>query len=128
VQVLALVPLHHPAEVHRVRVENLASRRRQVRIFSFVEFCLWNAVDDANNLQRNLSTGEVDIDGSTIYHLTEYRERRNHYAFYHVNAPVAGFDTDRERFLGLYNGMGEPRAVQEGEPGNSTSSGWETIA
>ncbi len=128
VQVLALVPLDHPVEVHRVRIDNLASRERRVRLFSFLEFCLWNAVDDANNLQRNLSTGEVEIDGSTIYHLTEYRERRNHYAFYHANAPLAGFDTDRERFLGLYNGMGEPRAVQEGEPGNSQASGWAPIA
>jgi cellobiose phosphorylase len=128
VQVLALVPLRHPAEVHRVRIENLAPRGRKIRLFSFLEFCLWNAVDDANNLQRNLSTGEVEIEGSTIYHLTEYRERRDHYAFYHVNAPLAGFDTDRESFLGLYNDMGEPRVVEEGKPGNSVASGWAPVA
>ena len=55
---------------------------------------------------------------STIYHKTEYRERRNHYAFYTVNAPVAGFDTDRESFLGLYNGFGEQQVVSEGKSRN----------
>ena len=50
----------------------------------------------------NFSTGEVEVHGSAIYHKTEYRERRNHYALYAVNAPIDGFDTDqmciRDRF------------------------------
>ena len=74
------------------------------------------------NYQRNFSCGEVEIEGSTIYHKTEYRERRNHFAFYHVNAPVAGFDTDRETFVGLYNGLGEPQVVAKGESSNSVAA------
>src|SRR5438477_113929 len=83
--------------------------------FSFLEWCLWNAQDDATNYQRNLSTGEVEIenDGQTLYHKTEYRERRDHYAFSHVSAPVAGFDTDRESFVGTWNGLGDPRVPLE---------------
>jgi cellobiose phosphorylase len=80
------------------------------------------------NFQRNFSTGEVEIDGSTIYHKTEYKERRNHYAFYHVNAPIDGFDTDRESFLGLYNGFDEPQVVLEGKPRNTVAHGWSPIA
>jgi hypothetical protein len=95
-----------------------------VKLFSFIEFCLWNAQDDGTNFQRNFSTGEVEVVGSTLYHKTEYRERRNHYAFYHVNAKVAGFDTDRETFLGLYNGFSEPDVVARGKSGNSVASGW----
>src|SRR5260221_7571384 len=79
------------------------------------------------NLQRNYSTGEVELDGSTIYHKTEYRERRDHFAFYTVNAPIAGFDTDRESFLGLYNGMNEPQVIAEGRSRNSVASGWSPI-
>ena len=79
-------------------------------VFSLTEFCLWNALDDMTNFQRNLSTGEVEVEGSAIYHVTEYRERRNHYAFYSVNAPVAGFDTDRESFTGRYDGVRETRS------------------
>lgn len=75
---------------------------KNINLFSFVEFCLWNAQDDMLNYQRNLNTGEVEIDGNTIYHKTEYRERRNHYAFYSVNTQISGFDTDRDTFLGAF--------------------------
>ena len=101
-EVLYFVPLGTNAEVHRVTLTNRSKKKKSVKLFSFVEFCLWNASDDQTNYQRNLSIGEVEVEGSTIYHKTEYRERRNHYAFYTVNAKVKGFDTDRESFLGLY--------------------------
>ena len=114
--------------MHRVTLENQGSTKKTLKLFSFVEFCLWNAHDDTTNYQRNFSTGEVEVDGSTVYHKTEYRERRNHYAFYHVNQKVAGFDTDREAFFGLYNGMGEPDAVAAGKSTNSVASGWSPIA
>src|SRR5262245_10380865 len=128
VEELFFVPLGRDCEVHQVTLKNEGSSARRVTLFSFVEFCLWNAHDDQTNYQRNLSTGEVEIDGGTIYHKTEYRERRNHFAFYSVNAPVAGFDTDRATFLGLYNGFHEPEAVQEGKSRNSVASGWSPIA
>jgi cellobiose phosphorylase len=93
-----------------------------------IEWCLWNAEDDQNNLQRNLSTGEVEIQGSTLYHKTEYKERRNHYAFYHVNTPVQGYDTDRESFIGLYNEFSNPQVVTEGKSRNTEAHGWSPIA
>ena len=113
--------------MHRVTLKNTSKAAKSVKLFSFVEFCLWDAWDDQTNYQRNLSIGEVEVDGSTIYHKTEYRERRNHYAVYSVNAPVAGFDTDRESFLGLWNGFGEPQVVAEGKSRNSVASGWSPI-
>jgi cellobiose phosphorylase len=128
VEELFFIPLDRECEVHQVTLKNEGSSARKVTLFSFVEFCLWNAQDDQTNYQRNLNTGEVEVDGSTIYHKTEYRERRNHFAFYHVNAPVAGFDTDRATFLGLYNGFHEPEAVQDGKSRNSVASGWSPIA
>jgi cellobiose phosphorylase len=127
-ELLYLVPLGTNAEIHQVTLRNEGKARKKLRLFSMVEFCLWNAWDDQTNFQRNWSTGEVEIDGSTLYHKTEYRERRDHYAFYHVNAPLAGFDTDRESFFGLYNGMHEPQVVVSGEPRNSVASGWQPIA
>ena len=123
-ELLYLVPRGFNAEVHQVTLRNKSKEKRSIKLFSFVEFCLWNAHDDATNLQRNLSTGEVEVVGSTIYHKTEYRERRNHFAFYHVNAPVAGFDTDRESFVGLYNHLGEPDVVRSGASKNTVAHGW----
>jgi cellobiose phosphorylase len=125
---LAFVPMGANCEVLHLTVENGSTRPRRMKLFSFVEFCLWNALDDMTNFQRNLNTGEVEVDGQTIYHVTEYRERRNHFAFFHVNHPVVGFDTDRDTFVGLYNGLHEPSAVIEGCPRNSIASGWSPIA
>ncbi len=127
-ELLFFVPLDTHAEVTKLTLTNISDCRKTFMLFSFQEWCLWNAATDMENFQRNFSTGEVEIDGSTIYHKTEYKERRNHYAFYHVNAPIDGFDTDRESFLGLYNGFDEPQAVTEGHPRNSEAHGWSPIA
>ncbi len=126
-EALFLVPLATTAEVHRVRLTNTGITAKSLRLFSFVEFNLWNALDDQTNYQRNLSLAEVEVVGSDIFHTTEYRERRNHYAVHSVNAPVAGFDTDRETFVGLYDGWNAPRAVVEGRCRNSIASGWAPI-
>ncbi|MCA1294296.1 glycosyl transferase [Paenibacillus sp. alder61] len=124
---LAFIPLGYNGEVHRLTVKNTSAAAKTVSLFSFAEFCLWNAQDDMTNFQRNLSTGEVEVKDSVIYHKTEYRERRNHYAFYSVNRAIDGFDTDRESFVGLYNGLHEPQAVVQGKANNSVASGWSPI-
>ena len=124
----SFVPMGVDAEVHQVSLKNESDGPKDVILNSFVEFCLWNAQDDLLNFQRNFSTGEVEIEGSVIYHKTEYRERRNHYAFYAVNTPIDGFDTDMETFLGLYNGFENPQAVMTGKMGNSVASGWQPMA
>ena len=125
---LFFVPLGEHAEVTKLTLTNKTARAKSFKLFSFMEWCLWNAATDMENFQRNFSTGEVEVDGSVIYHKTEYKERRNHYAFYSVNVPVQGFDTDRETFIGLYNGFDEPDAVLEGRPRNSVAHGWSPVA
>jgi len=122
-----LVPRGETAVVTRLVLENHSDKIKAVDVYSFVEFCLWNAMDDSTNFQRNYSTGEVEVHGSAIYHKTEYRERRNHYALYAVNAPIEGFDTDREQFIGMYNGFDRPDAVAENRSRNSIASGWAPI-
>ena len=126
--VLFFVPLHTWAEVQKLTLTNNSNEVKRLKLFSFAEWCLWNAATDMENFQRNFSTGEVEIEDSVIYHKTEYRERRNHYAFYGVNVPIQGFDTDRETFVGLYNEFANPDAVIEGRPRNSHAHGWSPIA
>ncbi|HOP94439.1 MAG TPA: glycosyl transferase [Dictyoglomaceae bacterium] len=128
VETLFFVPLKFNGEIHKVTIKNNSNRKRNIKLFSFIEWCLWNAWDDQTNFQRNFSTGEVEIAGSVIYHKTEYRERRNHYAFYSVNVPIQGFDTDRDAFIGMYNGFESPRAVVEGKAFNSIADGWAPVA
>jgi|BioPla2DNA2_1021312.scaffolds.fasta_scaffold05809_6 cellobiose phosphorylase len=122
------VPLNTNAEIHKVVVKNTSNKARQFKLFSFVEWCLWNALDDMTNFQRNYNTGEVEIKGSVIYHKTEYKERRDHYAFFSVNSPICGFDSDRESFLGTYNGFDNPQVVFAGQSKNSVADGWHPVA
>ncbi|MBE6019458.1 MAG: glycosyl transferase [Clostridiales bacterium] len=121
------VPLHENCELTRVTLMNSSAETKEIDLYSYIEFCLWNAQDDASNFQRNFSIGEVEVKGSTIYHKTEYRERRNHYAVFHVNKDVCGFDTSRDEFVGLYNGAGGPRAVMAGVSYNSIAHGWAPV-
>ena len=125
--VTAFVPIGYNCEVNKLTLTNESTSVKEFSVFSYVEFCLWNAMDDMTNFQRNFSIGEVEVDGSVIIHKTEYRERRNHYAIFGVNAPVDGFDTDRESFLGAYRGYDNPEAVEKGESANSMASGWAPV-
>ena len=126
-ELTAFVPVHDPCEINRLIIRNAGTSPRHLDIFSFVEFCLWNAADDSSNFQRNFSTGEVEVEGSTIYHKTEYRERRNHYAVYSVNKKIVGFDTSRDAFIGLYNGFSNPESVSAGKSRNSIAHGWAPV-
>ncbi len=125
---LFFVPQDTWAEIQKVTLKNNTSETKKIKFFSFLEWALWNASTDMENFQRNFSTGEVEVDGSVIYHKTEYKERRDHYAYYSVNQAVSGFDTDRESFMGLYNGFEEPEVVFNGQPTNSVAHGWSPIA
>ncbi len=132
VSTVFFVPLGEDAEVQRISVTNTSDAPKVVTLFSFVEFCLWNAHDDQTNYQRNLSIGEVEIEtdgphGSAIYHRTEYRERRDHYAVFAINTHADGFDTDRDTFVGPFNGLGEAAVPRAGRSADSVASGWYPI-
>ena len=125
---LTFVPLEDSCEINQLTLTNNSEREKTIQLFSYLEWCLWNADDDMKNFQRNFSTGEVEIEGSILYHKTEYRERRNHYALFSVNTPITAFETDRDSFLGPYRSNQNPSAVEKGQLSNSVASGWSPIA
>lgn len=129
--VTTFVPIGSSCVLTRLSFKNNSDAIKHFSVYSYVEFCLWNAVDDLNNFQRNLSTGEVEIESykssSCIYHKTEYRERRNHYALYAMNTSCDGFDTARDSFLGTYGTPAKPEAVKRGISNNSMADGWSPI-
>ena len=127
-EALSFVPMNDNCEITKLTLSNSSTNQKDFDIFSYVEWCLWNADDDMKNFQRLLSCGEVEVEGSTIYHKTEYRERRNHYAIYSVNAPIVGFDTIRDDFLGAYRSAENPEVVENGSCKNTMASGWSPIA
>jgi cellobiose phosphorylase len=123
-ETLYFVPPGETLEVWRLSVRNERPAPADLSVFSSAEFCLWDAQDDATNFQRNYSTGEVEVADGVIYHKTEYRERRNHFAYFACSEPLAGFDTQREAFLGPYRGWDRPLAVERGESSQSVAHGW----
>ena len=127
-EVTFFVPQDYDGEVQQVVLTNEGKESKSFSLFSFAEWCLWDAQDDSNNFQRNFSTGRVEVKDSVIYHKTEYRDRRNHYAFYSVNDTIDGYDTDRDSFIGLYNGFNNPEAVVNNQATNSFADGWAPIA
>jgi cellobiose phosphorylase len=127
VETLYFVPLGERLEVWRATVTNERAERARLSLFSSIEFCLWDAQDDSTNFQRNYSIGEVEVVDGVIYHKTEYRERRDHFAFFACSEPLAGFDTQRDAFLGPYRGWDRPIAVERGESADSIAHGWQPI-
>ncbi|MBN2146319.1 MAG: glycosyl transferase [Anaerolineales bacterium] len=126
-KVCYFVPLDDTLEIWQLEITNLRQQTAHMAVFSLVEFCLWDAWDDFTNYQRNLNTGEVEVENGVIYHKTEYRERRDHYAYFACSEPLEGFDTQREAFLGAYRGFDNPLAVERGAAFNSIAHGWSPI-
>ncbi len=121
------VPLGENLEIWQVTVTNHRKKPAKLSLFSSIEFCLWDAQDDATNFQRNFSTGQVEVEDGVIYHKTEYRERRDHFAYFACSAKLAGYDTQREAFLGAYRGWDNPLVVERGRSANSEAHGWSPI-
>jgi cellobiose phosphorylase len=127
VQTRYFVPLGENLELWQMTIRNERKAPARLSVFSAVEFCLWDAWDDATNFQRNFSIGEVEVEDRVIYHRSEYRERRNHFAYFACSEQPAGFDTQREAFLGPYRGWERPEAVESGGACNSVAHGWQPI-
>ena len=123
-----LVPQGDDCLLMRVSVRNESAEEKELRLFPYVEFCLWDAMDDASNFQRNYSTGEVEVVGAAIYHKTEYRERRDHYAVFWANRQPDGFDTSRDAFVGVYGSPARPQAVFGAGCTGSIAHGWQPVA
>jgi cellobiose phosphorylase len=121
------VPLDENLEIWQLTVTNKRATKATISAFSSIEFCLWDAQDDSTNFQRNFSIGQVEVEDSVIYHKTEYRERRDHYAYFACSEKLAGFDTQRDVFLGHYRGWDQPAAVEAGQLTNSIAHGWAPI-
>jgi cellobiose phosphorylase len=126
-QIRYFVPLDANLEIWDTAITNQSDHKKNISVFSFIEFALWDAWDDQTNYQRNLNIGQVEIEGNTIYHKTEYRERRDHFAFFSCSLDIDGYDTQREAFLGPYRGFSQPIVLENGQSNNSHAHGWQPI-
>jgi cellobiose phosphorylase len=126
---LYFVPEGETLEVWRLRVTNTTSKPRKITAVSFVEFCLWDALNDMTDFQYNLNIAEMEVNKktSTLYHTSRYRVYKDHYAYFSVNKPMASYDTEREQFLGPWGSLESPRSVREGKGNNTIASDWAPV-
>ena len=121
------VPIGQNLEIWELTLTNLRDESAALSIYPSIEFNLWDAMDDATNFQRNYSIGEVEVLDNMIYHKTEYRERRDHFAFMASSESLSGFDTQRSAFLGDYRGWDDPETLHSGIMSNSIAHGWQPV-
>ena len=121
------VPNGESLEIWQFTITNRRDTTATLSTYSLIEFCLWDAQDDATNFQRNFSTAQVEVEDGVIYHKTEYRERRDHYAYFACSEKIDGFDTQRQAFLGNYHGFESPAVVEAGASTNSIAHGFSPI-
>lgn len=128
VETTYFVPVKENLEIWKVKVTNNSNERKTPSIFSYQEFAFFDAANDMNNLQRTLSIGEVEVEGNAVYHKTEYRERRDHYTLFASTKDISGFDTSRDAFVGIHEGLHEAKVPFAGKCTNSKAFGWNPIA
>jgi cellobiose phosphorylase len=122
------VPRKENLEVWHLEIENTDSKPRSLNIFSFVEFCLWDALNDMTDYQYNLNIGETSYENGTIFHLSRFRTDKSYFAFFScTNQKVKSFDSQRNNFLGRYGSLDAPEAVINGECTNSIACGWSPV-
>lgn len=124
VELLFFIPPGENAEIWKTTVRNVSGAPKELSLFSYVEFCLYEALNDLTNYQRTYSIGEVEVEGSAIYHTTEYRERRDHYVLFGCTREIDGFDTSRDAFVGVHNGLHEAAVPFAGAAHDSVAHGW----
>lgn len=101
-------------------------KERNFPLFSAVEFARgpgWSRT----NFQRNFSIGEVEVADNVIYHKSEYRERRNHFAYFSCSEAIDGFETHSAKPFRGISGLGCATAVEEDRVTDSIAHGWQPM-
>ncbi len=129
VELCFFVPLGEDVEIWRTTVRNRGEATKTLRLFSYVEFCLYEALNDMTNFQSTYSLGEVEVEcgGAAIFHTTEHRARRAHVTLFACTHDVTGFDTSRDAFVGVHNGLHEAAVPLAGRATGSIAHGWNPI-
>ena len=134
-ETLYFVPLGKTYECWRVKVTNTGRKKRNLKLFTYVEYANnWNIYQDQINLQYSQYIMKMSVVNNMIDHGTnvmmpygperiEGVEQARHSFLAVSGAPVKGFDTDRNVFLGAYGTYANPVVVEQGRCKNSIAVG-----
>ena len=125
-EITFLVPLEDNLEIWMLTLKNASSETKKLTVFSYAEFCLWQAFNDLTDLQcsQGLAVAKYE-DDAVNYSLFDVSTG---YAFFASNGTITGYDCDRERFIGPYRNEASPAAVERGRCFNSEAHGGNPIA
>jgi cellobiose phosphorylase len=131
------VPLNQAFEYWRLRVTNKSKKVRKLKIFTYCEMASpWHMPNDLTNLQYSQfitkATVEQDMLGMAVhpYHAFDPNNLMGCHRLWMTvcGAPLAGYETVRERFLGsVYNTYANPQAVIDGRCSNFLAEGENAI-
>jgi N,N'-diacetylchitobiose phosphorylase len=130
------VPLGQAFEYWQLKLTNTGDRPRQISVFSFCEFTnQWDTQQDQVNLQYSLFIvrGELTKDNLLRIAIQDNLTKADSDDFISdiarhswlglAGAPIDGYDTSREAFLGAYRGYHNPLVVERGAAFNSKAYG-----
>ena len=95
-------------------------------MFSYAEFCLWQAFNDLTDLQCSQGLGVARYEDDAVFY--SFFDVSTGYAFFASSGTVTGYDCVREKFIGPYRSESNPAAVERGRCFNSEAQGGNPIA
>ncbi len=113
------VPDDRDFEIWLLRVKNLTSAAKKLQVFSYAEFCFWDAIMDQQNVDWVQQINQGRYDDGIITWYPHYIS--NNASFFATGAKVSSFDTNLETFIGKYRSEANPAAVEQGACSNSIS-------
>ena len=122
-----LVPLDDNVELWDITLNNLSTKTKSLSLFTYVEFALWNAVQDQWDLQYVQNIAVAKFEKNTIFY-SLFDLSPKSYAFFTCSDKILTYDCDRETFIGLYRSESNPIAVEKGFCSGSEALGGNPIA
>jgi cellobiose phosphorylase len=113
------VPDDRDFEVWLFKAANTLTVPKRLQIFSYAEFCFWDAILDQQNVDWAQQINQGRHDNGIITWYPHYIS--NNASFFATSGTVSSFDTNLETFIGRYHSEANPIAVEQGACSNSIS-------
>ncbi|HOT96922.1 MAG TPA: glycosyl transferase family 36 [bacterium] len=128
-----------PAEIWILRLTNESGGAREIDLISYFEWNLGFAPDNHREFHKTFIETEFDpsaeilFAGKRLWEMTDEKGRHwnvnwPYTAFFASSEPVAGFEGDKEAFLGRLGDLRAPEAVQNGSCQNTQGKWGDAIA
>lgn len=113
------VPDDRDFEIWLLKVKNTLNVPKKLQIFSYAEFCFWDAILDQQNVDWAQQINQGRYKDNVITWYPHYIKDNG--SFFATSGKVSSYDTNLETFIGKYHSEANPAAVEQGACSNSIS-------